>query len=590
MRRILLFLALAPWCAKAATWYVSPSATAGSGSLGDPWPLQTALTNTATVVSGDTVLMRGGNYFGPGFVCNLVGVTVKSYPGEWAVLQDGFVGTLNTNMPNSSSSSTISIRGSEGWQAVSVIGIGNERMQAARVSNATNWTVQRGWDGSTTATHSSNDTVYLANVAIPYVSGTNNVFRDFEVTSPFLTNRVFTYGFSPSSGIDLHGKGNKAINLIIHDVGHPGIGFWDQGAGGEINGCQFWGVGHYDYTAGFNGTPRGTAIYSQNGGEGMAQIKNCIFHHVLTDGAEVFGETGPVQDFVFNGNISCANGTLVSLEIASGSTSTTNTWMTNNILMGPPTLSYVSLSNTAEYVSGNVMVNGGFALKETTASVLTNNDVFLTKNAGVGASAVQYSSTIFSSNNLSLTWDYNHYYIGDGASPFQWLFTSSEGTPHNNAGGDTLTFGGDNGHGWKAWTGFDAHSTCVTNWPTDYLRVKSFALDYDANRHFISVVCTTGATSTTIDLGTNGFANGDIYTLRDAQNYFTVIAQGVYSGSALSLPLNLTNIATLQGSVTNFVPQHTNVQTPGLFNAFVLDRTSGASSIVQLNVGKLIIQ
>src|SRR5688572_1031132 len=75
-------------------WFASPTAgMSGTGSLANPWPLPVALNQTANIKPGDTLYLRGGVYPGPGFVSTLAGtansyVTVRSYPGEWAVISD----------------------------------------------------------------------------------------------------------------------------------------------------------------------------------------------------------------------------------------------------------------------------------------------------------------------------------------------------------------------------------------------------------------------------------------------------------------------------------------------------------------------
>jgi hypothetical protein len=78
-------------------FYVSPTATAtGTGTITNPWRLQTALNQPAAVVAGSTIWLRGGTYSGR-FVSWLVGaagapVTVRQYPGERAVI-DGAAGS-----------------------------------------------------------------------------------------------------------------------------------------------------------------------------------------------------------------------------------------------------------------------------------------------------------------------------------------------------------------------------------------------------------------------------------------------------------------------------------------------------------------
>lgn len=89
-----LALALMGGEARAAQYYAATTGSpAGSGSIGDPWDLQTALNGgkpTGTLLPGDTVWVRGGLYLAP-FTSHLRGtplepIVVRNYPGERVVL------------------------------------------------------------------------------------------------------------------------------------------------------------------------------------------------------------------------------------------------------------------------------------------------------------------------------------------------------------------------------------------------------------------------------------------------------------------------------------------------------------------------
>src|SRR5215207_9880141 len=61
-----------------------------SGDQLSPWDLQTALTKNGVVMPGDTIYLRGGVYKGV-FTSTLEGgvalpITVRSAPGDWAVI------------------------------------------------------------------------------------------------------------------------------------------------------------------------------------------------------------------------------------------------------------------------------------------------------------------------------------------------------------------------------------------------------------------------------------------------------------------------------------------------------------------------
>jgi hypothetical protein len=560
-------------------WHAAADASlSGNGSLTNPWPLGLALTKSSVIKPGDTLYLRGGNYRGPGFVSTLAGtannyVTVRSYPGEWAVVTDGTMGVLGANLYASSTNAlNVPIAGFEMLSVSPNFLIGSELLYVVG-RTGTNWNLVRGWGGTTISAHSLGERVIMV-MPILQQNGSYVKFQDFEITSLLSTNRNVGTNWTLASGLDLsaNGRGNKAINLVIHDTGHPGIGFWKQGDGGEINGCLIWGIGMYDFDpnfAGGVGTPRGSGVYSQNESGGLATIKNTISFRNFTSGGKVYGESGPVLNFQFVSNIvfQCNP----SLEGSSGSTSTSNLWFNGNVMMGTPMLSYVSLSNRAQYFINNTLVAGNFGVSEHNNSFYTNNTVFMIPGAGNGGSAIGYSSVFYSKADLKNVWNWNTYYLGAGTSPYNFYFATKDVKPANAAGGGTLRYF-DGTNGWPNWSSYDANSTYALNWPTNYLKVSAQISDYDTNRWHIAVVSTSGQSSTPITLSDYGFAVGERYELIDVQNWPVLIASGTYAGSNISLPLRLTNVSTINGAINHYANEHTNVKYPGLFNAFVLTR------------------
>lgn len=75
-----------------ADWYVAPDGKphpSGFGTIDSPWDLSTAvgsgrLAAPTAVKSGDTIWMRGGTYQVANLQVKASGITIKSYPGEWA--------------------------------------------------------------------------------------------------------------------------------------------------------------------------------------------------------------------------------------------------------------------------------------------------------------------------------------------------------------------------------------------------------------------------------------------------------------------------------------------------------------------------
>ena len=89
--------------AAATSFYASPTGTTstalGTGTITNPWSLQTALSGPAAVHPGDTIWLRGGTYSGI-FNSYLNGtsaapIIVRQYPGERAKLDGGAANTRN---------------------------------------------------------------------------------------------------------------------------------------------------------------------------------------------------------------------------------------------------------------------------------------------------------------------------------------------------------------------------------------------------------------------------------------------------------------------------------------------------------------
>ena len=83
-------------------FYVSPTAAAnGTGSINNPWRLQTALDHPSAVQPGDTIWLRGGIYNAPPYTSHLAGtsadpIIVRQYPGERARIDGNYNGNEST--------------------------------------------------------------------------------------------------------------------------------------------------------------------------------------------------------------------------------------------------------------------------------------------------------------------------------------------------------------------------------------------------------------------------------------------------------------------------------------------------------------
>src|SRR4029453_9757934 len=87
------------------------------------------------------------------------------------------------------------------------------------------------------------------------------------------------------TGINSNAPGTRLINMVVHDVGHPGIGMWDGvGDGGETYGCIVYYNGTYDHDGGWT---RGSGIYTHNT-TGHRTIEDNIWFRNFTGGISVY--------------------------------------------------------------------------------------------------------------------------------------------------------------------------------------------------------------------------------------------------------------------------------------------------------------
>ena len=251
---VVLLLLCAPGGVAAIDYYASPSGRpSGNGSIGNPWDLQTALSQPPSVHPGDTIWLRGGTYSGiySSFLTGTASapIIVRQVPGERATL-DG--GTANTAV-------LLTVWGAYTWFW------GFEVMSSSldRFSN----------DPSS----------YPTDLNRPY-EGIANAQQ-------------------PGSGV-----GTKFINLVVHDLGQ-GFGFWQDATDAEINGCLI-------YYNGWDAPDRGHGhgIYTQNQ-TGTKTIKDNIIFANFSHGIHAYGSgSAHLNNIWAEGNILFQSGVLSAVE------------------------------------------------------------------------------------------------------------------------------------------------------------------------------------------------------------------------------------------------------------------------------------
>ena len=376
-----------------------------------------------------------------------------------------------------------------------------------------------------------------------YAKGGYTWFWGFEITNSSKVRKTSPKG--RPSGLNLYPSGNRAINLIIHDTGHPGIGYWKQGEDGEVHGCLVYGCGLYD-TATKRGRTwtRGSGLYSQNN-EGTTHITDSIWFRNFTIGIKSYAQGGPVVGFHIEGNISFDS---LHSTIFAGTTKypVSNEVVKNNCTYNRPEL--VVPKNR------NIMIGYGFRV--------TNSDFTMTDNYIVGGNPVliarRFKKAIVTGNTFyglqeilidvtipkgvrtsAYTWDNNTYIRPGGGKvkPFHLRPERGDETPV------TYDFAG-----WKAETGLDSNSKYLAVRPKG-ARVFVRPNKYEVGRGHVAIYNWDLKDKVDVDLS-SVLAIGAKYEIRDAQNYFgPPVVKGTYDGKSVAIPMKLTKVAPPVGKV-----------------------------------------
>lgn len=376
-------------------------------------------------------------------------------------------------------------------------------------------------------------------------------FWGFEITNSSLERD--TEGINRPFGLDMVNRGQKAINLVIHNVGHPGIGFWEYVEdGGEIYGCLIWGVGLYDPKF-LGNAPRGSGIYAQNE-IGTRRIEEVITFRNFTTGMKAYAEEGFVNGFLLEGNVSFNNPDR-NLFFSGEVNPVKNLQLINNF-------TYRDRKDAID------SVDIGYPKRDQQDAILQNN-YFVSGTNSDGAFFSKYFRNLrFSGNVLvspetfvnwlpaaeagAVVWDDNTYF-GGSRNPFKI-----------NGRSTSL-------QDWKERTSFDQNSRLNTDYPTgSWVFVRPNL--YDRDRAHVVIYNWDLHDSVAVDLS-SFLRPGDPYILLDAQNYFgKPVVEGTYVGSQVLVPMNLTEVSPIIGNVTHYRNEHTAPE----FGVFILLRNSPA--------------
>lgn len=542
MRKIhFLFLLLAlTLSANATIYYASPTGS-GTGTIGSPFSLTTALSASSGIAPGDTLYLRSGTYAGR-FVSYLAGttslpITVMSYPNEWAVLSGNISPAVNTT-----------------------------------------------------------DTAALT------VTGDNVIYRDFEIKYNGLSIRLETDpGFVRCEGIT-HPSGIncKFINLRIHD--NPGVGMWSSrgSAPVEVYGCLIYNNGWYsDGTAGTVNRGRGPGLYCQNETDEYKTFRNNIVFNNFYNGFEVWSASVDqppiVKNMVLDNNTSFNNGSPYATSTLDKGANDILVATENNQLYAnyPTNISVINndLYHNTDFTDANGLNGEARPLKighpdSETHDVVVDNNFMCGRNPGVEINT-SYNLTFTNNtvlnkyvymgkklldlnlvNTSNFYFDNNKYYTRFNYNGFRFPNPDGSNTEYSLVS-------------WKSTFGLDLNSSQYSfrldlNTPS-VNPVVSKVTRNEYNPFLYKVVLfkysNPSSPNVTVDFSSYGIPSGTTYTIKDVENYPAVNFSGTYTGTPITFNLNYTTPAFIAPIGTYPQANGTSYRTPDNFGVFLIEFT-----------------
>ncbi|MFN3323325.1 MAG: malectin domain-containing carbohydrate-binding protein [Bryobacteraceae bacterium] len=342
-------------------------------------------------------------------------------------------------------------------------------------------------------------------------------------------------------------QGTRLLNMVIHDCGSNGVGYWRWAENSEIYGTLI-------YYNGAPGTTRGHGhgIYVQNDNiRGGKTIADNIIFKGMGFGIQAYGSgSAGLKNVRLDGNIVFEPGVLYGkrvdgILVTVGSGAEDIAVERNHVYMKPDrNEGYSRMGWLFSGTEKNVVARNNYFIGGESAAELWNwNRLEFTGN------------TVYSQNSLTLV--LNH-------RPEQSLSNYNiQNNTYFGSGIFRYNRSNRNFSGMQA-LGIERNSRFTPGRPTG---VWSFVRPnkYEKGRANVVVYNWDMRSSISVDIG-DLLSVGQRYEIRDAQNYFaSPVASGTYQGGPIPLPLSRTTVATPVGSVPR-MPVHTGPE----FGVFVI--------------------
>lgn len=563
----ILVLSLAA-SADGADFYASTSGSGSTCSLASPCSLRTALANQAVMGPGDTLYIRAGTYTGR-YVSTLDGGTVRPYPGE-TVKIDGHATTTLSGAINSAVT-TITVASTANMYGSMVVTIDNEDMQVSTVVSSNTITVNRGWSGTTPATHADGATVIHKDSFIFKITGSDTIYRDLEVYSSNTLRDYRDSWAARASGVGITiigGNGNSIINCLVHDA-NGGIFTGSSSSNSLIYGNVLYNNGAINAA----GDPDGHGLYIENV-SGFSRI----YRNVVVNSYNFSGQ--------FGGDGSAYVGGDHRYNILANSGAPAGRITVN--YLGRAEFNALSVTNNHFFQrhanSGGSVSLFGYGEAITTLTV--NDNYFV---GGIDAMSLQNVDAISGTGNnffnkgTEFLSSLIHYYPALGLPTGTFnnnTYHLAQGTTFVKEGVGPVTLAQ-----WKTDSGFDASSTDTTvNMPDTVAVIPN---EYEAGRANIVIYATSNPATVNVNLSTTGLVNGQTYTIRNVFDYLgAAVTTGTYNAASPTISISMTgaitNVATPTGGA--ITPSTT---APDFATLVVLPTSAGAGSKLKIRSGKV---
>ncbi len=510
--------------APAATcdFYAAPDGTPKDrGTLARPWDLQTALNQPAALKPGATLCLRGGTYTGL-FVSNLNGkagqkITVRSTPGEWAVL-DGYVSGVLAS-PIAADAATLPLVDASRFPSAALLIDAMLGTDGIRIYGRSGNTLTV-YDNLSTA--HPQGTIVVARGATLTVNGSHVVVRDFEILNSN-PSRTDTEYYNRTVGLNMYAPESLVLNLVVHDT-LQGLGFWEQARNSIACGNILYNNGQVG---------NGHGIYTQNEVGTKLLCDNITFGNFGL-GMQMYTTNGGTQTgFTWDGNVNVNNGYLFG-----GQKPMDDLTITNNFLYGAT----LALGYGDAGPHGRAVVTGNYVYAEFPFSVVNWTSVAVTNNKfyGMPTNSGTVIRVNLPVNGLigNYTFANNDYLFGRSwqDAPFI-LKVGAADTEYQLSSWQTLV-----GDTTSTYRGATQQSPTVPR-PTG-LDLFYRANAYEVGRGNIIIYNYDGASQVSLDLARLGLPIGQSYQIRNGQDFTAPpITVGTYSGGSVSVSLNALAVA-----------------------------------------------